>query len=202
MDSSITTDAVAFPDEKEYSFGEYITLFGSGRGSDGELINFAPDAGKAMEMAVLDWFGDEVDERGLFRRSMAFEEGMRLFNSAARTYDEQVEMRNKYGAGGAKLPGTSLHEDGIAVDIQKSDFRDWLVENGSKYGWHQRKYGGTIDPMTGQMTGEKLHHFEYEEPVKTVEDGIVDAFKKAEEFNIMESDKTRVDLFSKKNEKL
>ena len=195
MDSSITTDAVAFPDEKEYSFGEYITLFGGGRGSDGELINFAPDAGKAMEMAVLDWFGDEVDDQ-------AFDEGMRLFNSASRTYDEQARLYKKYGAGGAKLPGTSLHEKGIAADIQSSDFRDWLVKNGSKYGWHQRKYGGTKDPMTGQMTGEKLHHFEYEEPVKTVEDGIVDAFKKAEEFNIMESDKTRVDLFSKKNEKL
>ena len=159
--------------EKEYSFGETYSPFGS------KSMMFTTEAGKAMERAVSDWLktGRDVSKWGGFKGEL--KKGIEVVDrcgSASRTYAEQEALFLEKGPGYAKKPGTSLHETGTAVDIQGSltYFRNWLAEFGQKYGWSQRKYGGRKDPETGQMTGQVEHHFEYSKPK---EDVAMDAMK-------------------------
>jgi hypothetical protein len=62
--------------------------------------------------------------------------------SGGRSYAEQVEAWNNYQRGGnlAARPGTSIHEQGNAVDFggaahNYSPQHTWLVQNAPKFGW-------------------------------------------------------------------
>jgi hypothetical protein len=60
-----------------------------------------------------------------------------IVNSAFRTYEEQARLHRKY-PNKAAPPGRSLHESGLAVDIQtkgKSGFTDWNLA--SRFGFHR-----------------------------------------------------------------
>ena len=163
--------------EKEYSFGETYSPFGS------ESMRFTPEAGKSMELAVSDWLktGGDVSKWG--GRGSKLKDVLGVFRSTSRTYGEQESLYKEKGPGYAKKPGTSLHETGTAADIPESlaYFRNWLAESGQKYGWSQRKYGGTKDPVTGEMIGQTKHHFEYSKPVQSSEDLAMFAMQKPSE---------------------
>ena len=159
------------PNEKEYSFGETYSPFGS------KSMMFTTEAGKAMESAVSDWLKTPGVKKGGSRwggQGTKLKDVLEVFQSTSRTYADQEALFKEKGPGYAKQPGTSLHETGTAADIGSSYFRNWLAESGQKYGWSQRKYGGTRDTTTGQMTGEVEHHFEYSKPK---EDVAMDAMK-------------------------
>ena len=58
--------------------------------------------------------------------------------SAYRTYDQQNELYQSYlnGTGEpANPPGTSTHEQGIAVDVPEPEMRDVIDQIGGSYGW-------------------------------------------------------------------
>lgn len=63
-----------------------------------------------------------------------------LINEAARSYEEQAKLYQKYLQGGALAakPGTSQHEKGLALDISQNnkDFEEW-VKIANKYGLYQ-----------------------------------------------------------------
>jgi LysM repeat protein len=58
--------------------------------------------------------------------------------SAYRTYEQQSELYQQYldGTGApANPPGTSTHEQGIAVDVAEPQMRDVIDQIGGGYGW-------------------------------------------------------------------
>ena len=58
--------------------------------------------------------------------------------SAYRTYDQQAELYRQYleGTGApANPPGTSTHEQGVAVDVAEPAMRDVIDQIGAGYGW-------------------------------------------------------------------
>ena len=63
-----------------------------------------------------------------------------LINEAARSYEEQAKLYQKYLQGGtlAAKPGTSQHEKGLALDISQNNkkFEEW-VKIANKYGLYQ-----------------------------------------------------------------
>lgn len=77
-----------------------------------------------------------------------------VFTDGYRSYERQVALYNKYGAGRAAKPGTSNHGWGVAIDmywgVRTEMFKDnekrpsgfkhpvyrWFLENGWKYGWY------------------------------------------------------------------
>lgn len=67
-----------------------------------------------------------------------------LVTSGTRSYEQQVAMYNKYGSKGAAKPGTSLHEKGLAIDINSPDANK-LESLGL-----MRKYGFTR-PVAGEL---------------------------------------------------
>jgi soluble lytic murein transglycosylase-like protein len=86
-----------------------------------------------------------------------------LVTSGVRTYEEQVEMRRKYGDGAAK-PGNSLHEFGLALDID-SKIADELDKLGlmKKYGftrpvgqepWHVEPAGIQKNPAEAKSNSQ------------------------------------------------
>jgi hypothetical protein len=170
------------PNGKEYSFGETYSPFGS------DSMMFTPEAGKSMELAISDWLGDASGWGGSSKDpDKQLEAVLGVFTSSSRTREEQEILYKEKGSKFAMKPGTSLHETGTAADIGSSWFRNWLSEEvegkprSEKYGWSQRKYGGTIDPVTGKKKDEVEHHFEYKgTPVKTVEDAIINTLNKYE----------------------
>lgn len=79
------------------------------------------------------------------------------FNEGWRSQEDQAALYKKYGAGRAAKPGSSLHEYGLAIDINTADVRK-LDEMGllRKYGfstaigketWHIEPIGITLDPQ-------------------------------------------------------
>lgn len=69
--------------------------------------------------------------------------------SALRTYDEQVVLYRAYKAGGtlAAKPGTSMHELGLAVDV---DYHDYALLN------RFAKQCGLIQPIKGEPWHQQL----------------------------------------------
>ena len=63
-----------------------------------------------------------------------------LINEAARSYEEQAKLYQKYLQGGtlAAKPGTGQHEKGLALDISQNnkEFEEW-VKIANKYGLYQ-----------------------------------------------------------------
>ena len=82
----------------------------------------------------------------------AKQNGVVLTGGGYRTYEEQIEMRKTNGcadimttppskcATQTAIPGTSMHERGLAVDfdncMEGSEVWNWLVSNASKYGFY------------------------------------------------------------------
>ena len=82
----------------------------------------------------------------------AKQSGIVLTGGGYRTYEEQIEMRKTNGCADimttppskctvqTAIPGTSMHERGLAVDfdncMEGSTVWNWLVANGSKYGFY------------------------------------------------------------------
>ena len=72
--------------------------------------------------------------------------------SGYRTYAKQLDIYQhpgKYGATKVAVPGTSLHEKGLAADLQRNAASQWLTEHASEFGL------GTVggDPGHFQMSG-------------------------------------------------
>lgn len=70
----------------------------------------------------------------------AFQDGVHLdINYGYRSLDEQRRLRRVYKGLAAK-PGKSPHQQGIAIDLNKSRKRDtaykWLRKNASKFGFY------------------------------------------------------------------
>lgn len=89
------------------------------------------------------------------------------FNEGWRSQEDQAALYQKYGAGRAAKPGASLHEYGLAIDINTADVRK-LDEMGllRKYGfstaigketWHIEPIGVSLDPQRAKtdMTWRK-----------------------------------------------
>lgn len=85
-----------------------------------------------------------------------------IVTSGTRTYEEQMEMKRKYGAGAA-APGSSLHEFGLALDIDSKN-ADELDKLGlmKKYGftrpvggepWHVEPAGIQKNPSEAKRNG-------------------------------------------------
>jgi hypothetical protein len=71
-----------------------------------------------------------------------------------RTYQDQVEMKKKYGKDAAQ-PGTSKHGWGIAIDISSPGSREWIVKNGRKYGWIRPSWASWFyEPWHFEYIGE------------------------------------------------
>ena len=86
-------------------------------------------------------------------------------SSAFRSYQDQQALMSKYGAGRAAQPGKSLHEHGLAIDINSKD-ADELDRLGlmRKYGftrpigqerWHIEPAGVALNPTLARENSEE-----------------------------------------------
>lgn len=72
--------------------------------------------------------------------SAAARDGVQLrVTSGKRSYQEQVNLYNKYGPGRAARPGRSNHESGNAIDFTNTAgaFR-WLKQNAARFGFYNK----------------------------------------------------------------
>lgn len=109
----------------------------------GDSTYLMADASDALDAMINDFNNSTFDGKQTI-----------IFTDGYRSYNRQVALYNKYGAGRAAKPGTSNHGWGIAVDMywgvrtkmnkqvdkRQSAFKHpmykWFSENGPKYGWY------------------------------------------------------------------
>lgn len=59
--------------------------------------------------------------------------------SGKRSYQEQVNLYNKYGPGRAARPGRSNHESGNAIDFTNTPGAfGWLKQNAGRFGFYNK----------------------------------------------------------------
>lgn len=70
----------------------------------------------------------------------AARDGVQLrVTSGKRSYQEQVNLYNKYGPGRAARPGRSNHESGNAIDFTNTPGAfNWLKQNAGRFGFYNK----------------------------------------------------------------
>lgn len=126
-------------DGKKYVNPETVGGYKNGRLPDDVLCSLSFSPGDKVACHVVDEY---EDLNAAYRKE--FGTDISITNpgggNAYRTYERQVELYDRYGAGRAAKPGTSNHGWGLAIDI--ADVGDygtkkynWLNENAPKYGF-------------------------------------------------------------------
>jgi hypothetical protein len=117
---------VASTNPSDYSVGD---LFAKYKVSDSDIEGLHPaflHNLKAMAAEYLDMFGEKIQ-----------------INSAFRSFQEQAALKQKYGSRAA-APGSSMHNYGVAVDMNTSNANK-AIRGGlfDKYGFHRPVRGET-----------------------------------------------------------